>query len=276
MSLTMHAGIVAALMLGVRFTPSRGPVPQAVIEAVVVDQAALDRQIERLREPDPAEVQAREREEREADERVEAQRRERELEAERLETARVEQEQAEIALERDRAESERIERETSEREAADEAQRRREAEEEAARLEAQRVADLERERQEAARREQEAAEARLQAEMERELQAALDAEEELRALRESSEFDRYLLQIRSRIEANWIPPASAVAGLECVVNVTQIASGDVVSVTVGRCNGDAAVKRSIETAVLRSSPLPTPSVPALFERNLELIFKPVF
>ena len=48
----------------------------------------------------------------------------------------------------------------------------------------------------------------------------------------------------------------------------------VTAVQVTRCNGDEAVKQSIETAVLRASPLPLPSDPALFERNLVVTFRP--
>jgi colicin import membrane protein len=65
-----------------------------------------------------------------------------------------------------------------------------------------------------------------------------------------------------------------VAGLECVVNVTQIPSGDVIDVRVGQCNGDDAVIRSIEAAVRRASPLPKPPLPALFDRNLIVTFRP--
>jgi colicin import membrane protein len=59
-----------------------------------------------------------------------------------------------------------------------------------------------------------------------------------------------------------------------VVLVTQIPGGDVVNVRVTECNGDAAVVRSIEAAVMRSSPLPGPPNPALFERNLRFEFRP--
>jgi colicin import membrane protein len=82
--------------------------------------------------------------------------------------------------------------------------------------------------------------------------------------------------ITNRIEQNWIRPASAGSGLDCMVRVAQIPSGEVISATVdvARCNGDDAVIRSIEAAVLKSSPLPRPPVPALFERNLNIEFVP--
>jgi colicin import membrane protein len=48
----------------------------------------------------------------------------------------------------------------------------------------------------------------------------------------------------------------------------------VLSAQVDKCNGDAAVKQSIEAAVLKSSPLPPPPDPRVFERNLVFVFKP--
>jgi colicin import membrane protein len=56
--------------------------------------------------------------------------------------------------------------------------------------------------------------------------------------------------------------------------VTQIPGGTVAAVRMGACNGDEAVRRSIEAAVLRASPLPLPADPRLFERNLRFSFKP--
>ena len=62
--------------------------------------------------------------------------------------------------------------------------------------------------------------------------------------------------------------------LECVVLVEQIPGGDVVGVRIGECNAEGLVRRSIEAAVYKSSPLPLPSNPSLFERNLRFTFKP--
>jgi len=46
------------------------------------------------------------------------------------------------------------------------------------------------------------------------------------------------------------------------------------SVAIGRCNADAAVRQSIESAVMSSSPLPPPSDSRLFDRNISFIFNP--
>ncbi len=69
-------------------------------------------------------------------------------------------------------------------------------------------------------------------------------------------------------------PPGAVAGVECVVNVRQLPGGEVVGASIGQCNGDDAVKRSIEAAVFKASPLPEPEDPTLFDRNLRITFKP--
>jgi colicin import membrane protein len=45
-------------------------------------------------------------------------------------------------------------------------------------------------------------------------------------------------------------------------------------VSIGDCNGDEAVRESIEAAVYRASPLPPPPDPSLFERQLVIEFKP--
>jgi colicin import membrane protein len=67
---------------------------------------------------------------------------------------------------------------------------------------------------------------------------------------------------------------SAQPGLNCEVRVTQVPGGTVTGVQVGRCNGDESVRQSIEAAVYKASPLPPPSDPALFERDLVVTFKP--
>jgi colicin import membrane protein len=58
------------------------------------------------------------------------------------------------------------------------------------------------------------------------------------------------------------------------VHIRQLPGGKVVDATIGSCNGDAAVQRSIEAAVFKASPLPTPSNPILFDPNLVFEFKP--
>ena len=103
---------------------------------------------------------------------------------------------------------------------------------------------------------------------------AWEAEEELRRAEESSLRREYISLIVNRMERHWILPRSAKADLECEVQLTLTPSGDIVDTRVVRCNGSDAVIRSIETAVSRSSPLPPPPVPSLYERSLNIVFTP--
>jgi colicin import membrane protein len=112
------------------------------------------------------------------------------------------------------------------------------------------------------------------AQREADLNAQIAAEERASAARNSSQMAQYIARITAKIEGAWIRPASAQPGLNCEVRVTQVAGGTVVAAQVVRCNGDEIVRQSIETAVLRASPLPLPSDPALFERDLVVTFRP--
>jgi len=279
-----HVALIAAFTVGVRFArePRYPPAAETVaIEATVVDEAFIEREMARLEEQEQAEVLRQQQEERRAREQAEAAQRELEEQQRQLEVARVEQqrreqealaEQQRLAdLQRQR-EAEEARRQEAERERIAEEQRLAQQREEEARRQAEQEAQRQREEQERVARE--AAAARQRAEMEAELQRSMAAEEERRRAEEAGLLDQYVRLIEDRIQRNWIRPASAGPGLRCEVNVTQIPSGDVIDVRVRTCNGDAAVVRSIEAAVLRASPLPQPPIPSLFSRNLIVNFQP--
>jgi len=272
LSTLLHVALALALTLGIDPSGRRRaaiPVEQVAIQATVVDERLIQQELERLEQLEQEVLRQQQEAERQAREQAEAARRELEEEEQRVVAARQDREAEErLALDRE-AEAER------QRQA--EAEQERQEREEEERLAREREAEAERQRQaEAERQRQEAAVARQRAEMESELQQALALEEDRRRAEEAGYLDEYIRLIENRIQQSWIPPASAMAGLECVVNVTQIPSGDVVDVRVGRCNGDDAVIRSIEAAVLRASPLPRPTIASLFERNLEVVFNPEF
>jgi colicin import membrane protein len=152
--------------------------------------------------------------------------------------------------------------------------------------EQQRLEDRQREERAAAakRQEQEAAEraARARAQLaakdkvrrEAELRAQLAAEERVNAARGSAAETAWLALIRDRVTRAWIRPPSARVGVNCEVHVTQVPGGVVTGVQIGSCNGDAAVRESIEAAVYRASPLPSPASADLFDRNLRFNFHP--
>jgi colicin import membrane protein len=150
---------------------------------------------------------------------------------------------------------------------------------------AQEKADTERKAREAADAKKKADEKRLADEKQKaDQQAAADREEDLKrsldqelrqdAARSSGALASWQSQITARIQRAWLRPASARSGIECVLNVTQVPGGEVTNVRIGTCNGDQAVRESIEAAVYRASPFPPPPDPSLFERSLVITFRP--
>ena len=266
LSTGLHVVVALVLTLGVGLSGRpQYPAPgqQVAIEATIVDEAMIQREMARLEELEQAEILRQQEDERVAREQADAARRQLEEEQRRLEGARQERERA-TRLEEQRLADLRQQREDQERLRA----------EEEVRLAKEREAEAQRQREEQERLVREAEEQRRRAESEAELQRVLAVEDERRRAEQSGQLDQYIRLIENRIEQNWIRPATAQPGLECEVRVMQIPSGDIVDVRVDRCNGDDAVIRSIEAAVLRSSPLPRPPVPSLFERTLNVVFAP--
>lgn len=181
--------------------------------------------------------------------------------------ARAAREQAAAEIRQAEAERKRVADEAARKQAAADAERKRVAAEADAKARAEAL--REREEQETAARE-----AKLQSEREAELQRQLAAEEEAAALARSGVTDEYRALLIQAIERNWIRPPSARAGLECTLFVNQAAGGTVIDVKLGPCNGDEAVRESITNAVYRASPLPAPRDPRVFERRLQIVFKP--
>jgi colicin import membrane protein len=238
--------------------------PTLAIQAVVVDRSVIDRAA-RQQQRDRAE----ERERQQAEQRRQRERREAEQRAEQ--ERQQEQKQREQEQQRRQAEEQQQrERQEAERKAAAEAERQQKAE-----AERKRVAEIERKQKEEAERRKAAEDARLQKQREDELRRQIEEEEGRAQAENAGLLNQYIAMIEQRIVRNWNRPPSARPGLECRVRVAQTPTGTVLSVQIDQCNGDAAVKQSIEAAVMRSSPLPPPPDPRLFERNLVLVFRPV-
>lgn len=273
-ALLLHALFAGVFGLTLLNMARNAPPPQLAIEAVIVDAKILegaDRRQQQQRQREREAEQAKQREAEAAErrrEQQEQQRREAEQRAEQERQAEVQRRQEE---EQRRVEEERVLRERQE------AQRKQQQEEERQKqlaAERQRAEEIKRKQQEEAERRRKAEEARRQAAAEEELRRQLAEEEGVMQARSSPAMSQYIAMIRQHVERRWIRPASAQEGLECEVRVVQGTGGAVLSAKVTRCNGDNAVRQSIETAVLRSSPLPSPPDPRLFERNLVFIFRP--
>lgn len=248
-SIALHAVLAGLLIFGLSL-PKRDEQPVILpIDAVVVDDAVLQAAGRKREDDQRAEVEARERAAAEAEEK-------------RLEEERIEQEQ-----ERQRAE-ERAKQEAEQKaaqKAKAEADAKLKAEADAKRkADAKAAADKKRATQE--KHDRDAREADLRAKLEEEETRTSAGFQSLKA--------SYVRAIQAHVEQRWYEPPGVAAGLSCTIYVTQIPGGEVTGMRFGTCNGNAAVRQSIETAVRNASPLPAPPEPSLFEREVELVFTP--
>jgi colicin import membrane protein len=184
------------------------------------------------------------------------------------------QEQERAAQEKRNAEeqAEQRQREQAERAAAEKAEAERAA---AAKAEAERAAAA---KADADRKAQQLAQQRKldqeRAQREADLRSQMASEEHVNAVQSSPAKAEYLSLITARINRAWIRPPSARSGVKCLLHITQIPGGEITHVVVAGCNGDEAVRQSVETAAYRASPLPAPSDPALFDPNIDVTFAP--
>ena len=105
-----------------------------------------------------------------------------------------------------------------------------------------------------------------------ELQQSLREDE--RATAASGALASWQSEITSRIQNAWIRPPTARPGIKCVLNVGLVPGGSVTSVSIGDCNGDDAVRQSIQTAVYNAAPLPAPPDGIPFPHQLIITFQP--
>jgi colicin import membrane protein len=285
-SVLLHGGLIGILLYGY-LTYKERPKPEPpvpAIDALVVDSRTLaaipsargkpPEPTPKPPEPEPAPppaeppqpspqevAQQKELEQREQQEKKQAEEKQLADQARLADEKRIADERA------DTERKQQVEAERKAQEAADAKKR----EEERKLAEQKKVEDAKR----LAEEKRKAEDQRQETERQSELQKSLEAEERAVALRSSGAMASWIQQITARIQRAWIKPPSARAGIDCTLLVTQVPGGEVVSVRVAACNGDEAVRESIEAAAYRASPLPPPPDPAMFDRNLEIRFRPV-
>ncbi len=291
LSLLVHGLIIAAAVLGWFTWKHEPPPPETLaVQGTMVDPREL-KGIDKLPEvapeqpvetappepepevqpppeeqgppaPDPEELKRKE-EERLAAEKLEQEKQEQQKQ-EQIERERVQKEQEQQKLD---AEKKEAEKQAAAKAAADKVAAEKAAADKRA---------AEKKKAEEAAAAKKAAEEKARLASQEELRRSMEAEERGNAARNSAEANRWHASIVAKIERAWIKPGSAVAGVTCIVLVNQVPpSGEVASVKVSSCNpNDAALRESVEAAVYRASPLPTPPPGVPFERNLELTFAP--
>jgi colicin import membrane protein len=251
LSVLLHAALLGALVYGwMLFRRPPRPAPTLAIEARVVDARSVRGAAQPPPQPAPAPEPPPESVG--PPQPTPEERAEREQQRQQAEAAAQEQQAAAAAAAEEAARREAEQRAAAERKAHEEAEAKKRAAEE----------------------QQRQAELKEQSEREEDLKRDLAAEEQARRARAGPALASWQAMIAARINRAWLRPPTARPGIECMLNVTQVPGGEVTEVTIGECNGDQAVRESIEAAVYRASPLPPPPDPALFDRHLRIDFKP--
>jgi colicin import membrane protein len=83
----------------------------------------------------------------------------------------------------------------------------------------------------------------------------------------------YRDDVYNSVYSNWIRPSYSKRGWECKVHVTQTNTGKVINVKIISCQGDTDFQDSVKKAIFKSSPLPLPKHPSLFNDTVEIKFK---
>ncbi len=94
------------------------------------------------------------------------------------------------------------------------------------------------------------------------------------ALGRSRALADYTAKIAQKIRGYIVLPNNIQGNPEAIFDVTQLPSGEVLSVKIRKSSGNRALDEAIERAILKSSPLPKPDDPKLFERELKIPYRP--
>ena len=139
------------------------------------------------------------------------------------------------------------------------------------------LAELEKKRQLEAERQQQLQQQQQRKEAEEALQQQLLAEQQAERQAQSDRVvNQYVEIIKQKVTRNWLQPAGSREGMSCTVAVNLMPGGDVLNARVINSSGDPIFDRSVESAVLKASPLPLPPDAALFDqfRELKFVFNP--
>lgn len=109
------------------------------------------------------------------------------------------------------------------------------------------------------------------------LQEGLASEmREKEAHRISGMVNKHIGMIRQRIRRDWIEPANATQGMECILRVILLSNGDVKKVSIVKSSGNANFDRSASSAVNKAAPWPQPGDPkvAAMFKDFKFVFRP--
>ena len=262
----IHLLLLLVMFFGVNWTDDAKPLPATpVVQATVVDQAALDKEVKKLKA-----AEDKKRKQKEAAEKKKKAEAKRKAEAERKAAEKKKQEAAKkkrLAEEKKKkaaAEKKRLAEEKKQKAAAEKQRKAEEAAKKAA-------AEKKRQAEEAALKKAEAEKKKAEAAARQlELEAQYQAEQDL------TEKQLIMAAIQQKVDRNWLRPPGTPQNLSCEVRVRLGANGSVLLVSIIKSSGDVGFDRSVESAVSKADPLPMPISPRLVSqfRDIRFVFKP--
>ena len=84
----------------------------------------------------------------------------------------------------------------------------------------------------------------------------------------------WIAKIQAKIRSNVNLPADVVGNPQAIFDVSLLPTGEVLTVKLKKSSGSKALDEAVERAILKSSPLPRPDDPSVFDRRLELTYRP--
>jgi len=305
LSVIMHVVIFTFLLLSMSSTPQLPKPPGAsekknVIQAVTVDASKVQAELKKLeRAENQRKKQEDDRQKRLREEADKAQQQRKE-EQKKLALLKEKQQKQEEEIKQQKLAQERKIKELQQKQAQEKAQiaklkqaaveleKKKKVEEQRQKvLQEKRKKELAEKKAAKKQAEKKAAEAKaaaakkIQQQKLRESQARREkALKEQIAAEEAAEQERELLGVRSQyidniaavVRGNWRRPSNVDKDVSCLIVVTQIPGGEIISYKVSKCTGDKAFQYSVERAVSKTSHLPTPPDPRVFDRVIRFTF----
>ncbi len=283
LSVVLHVMVLGGLLLGFSSTPER-PKPlgaskkKNVIQAVSVDASKVQAELQKLQSAEMSRKQRESKRQKRLQDQAKKAEQQRIKEQEKLAALKIQQKKQQDRLQKQKQEQEKKISELKKKQ-AQEQQRIKKLKTAAAELEKKKVAEKKRlqklkdDKAAAEKKRQQQKLRAAQAKREKALKEQMAAEEqaeqeqELEGVRSS-----YIDSIAAVINRNWRRPSRVDKDASCLIEVTQIPGGEIISYRVSSCDGGVVFQDSVERAVGKTSHLPAPPDPRVFDRVIRFKF----
>jgi len=84
----------------------------------------------------------------------------------------------------------------------------------------------------------------------------------------------YVRRIQAKVKGNVALPPDLPGTVEAIFEVVQLPTGEIIEAVLRKSSGVRAYDDAVQRAIAKSSPLPRPDRPELFQRTLTLKFRP--